>query len=82
MISCFECSSIEDYKINEIVKKTLFAGNKFMPEMHLKQPRFTFSACGHLLKVQKELKNWKKEQKNRRYKAYLQKWIRKSLLSA
>ena len=53
-----------------------------MPEMHLKQPRFTFSACGHLLKVQKELKNWKKEQKNRRYKTYLQKWIRKSLLSA
>ena len=37
-----------------------------MSEMHLKQPRFTFSACGHLLKVQKELKNWKKEQKKQK----------------
>ena len=31
--------------------------------MHLKQPRFTFSACGHLLKVQKELKKRTKKQK-------------------
>ena len=32
--------------MNEIVSKFLLADNKFMPEMHLKQPGFTYSACG------------------------------------
>ena len=36
--------------MNEIVKKTLLAGDKFMPEMHLKQPEFTYSACGPFTK--------------------------------
>ena len=31
--------------MNEIFNKFLMAGDKFMPEMHLKQPRFTYSAC-------------------------------------
>ena len=31
---------------NEIVNKFLLAGYKFMPEMHLKQPGFPYSACG------------------------------------
>ena len=31
--------------MNEIVNKFLLAGNKFMPEMHLKQLGFTYSAC-------------------------------------
>ena len=31
--------------MNEIVNIFLLAGNKFMPEMHLKQPGFTNSAC-------------------------------------
>ena len=33
------------YKMNEIVNKFLLVGNKFMPEMHLKQPGFSYSAC-------------------------------------
>ena len=32
--------------MNEIVNKFLLARNKFMPEMHLKQPGFTYSARG------------------------------------
>ena len=32
--------------MNEIVKKFLLAGDKFMPEMHLKQPGLPYSACG------------------------------------
>ena len=36
--------------MNEIVNKYLLAGNKFMPEMHLKQPGFTYSACGPFAK--------------------------------
>ena len=31
--------------MNEIVNKYLLVGDKFMPEMHLKQPEFTYSAC-------------------------------------
>ena len=33
-------------KMNEIVNKFLLSGDIFMPEMHLKQPGFTHSACG------------------------------------
>ena len=32
--------------MNEIVNKSLLAGDNFMSEMHLKEPRFTYSACG------------------------------------
>ena len=31
--------------MNQIVNKFLLAGDKFMPEMHLRQPGFTYSAC-------------------------------------
>ena len=30
-------------KMNEIVNKVLLVGDKFMPEMHLKQPGFTYN---------------------------------------
>ena len=32
--------------MNEIVKKVLLTEDKYMPEMHLKQPGFTYSVCG------------------------------------
>ena len=32
--------------MNGIVNKFLLVGDKFMPELHLKQPGFTCSACG------------------------------------
>ena len=38
------------YKMNEIVNKFLLADDKFMPEMHLKQPGFTCSARGPFTK--------------------------------
>ena len=31
--------------MNEIVNKLLLAGDKFIPEMHLRLPRFTYKAC-------------------------------------
>ena len=46
--------------MNEIVNKFLLAGDKFMTEMHLKQPGFTYSACGPFTK-NKEFKNLKKQ---------------------
>ena len=48
-------------KMNEIVNKFLLAGDKFMPEMHLKQPGLTYSACGPFTK-NKEFKNLKKQE--------------------
>ena len=36
--------------MNKIIKKILFVGDKFMPELHLKQPGFTYSACGPFTK--------------------------------
>ena len=32
--------------MNEIENKLLLAGNKFMPEIHLRQTGFYYSACG------------------------------------
>ena len=34
-MSCFNCF---EYKINEIIDKFLLAGDKFMSEMHLRDP--------------------------------------------
>ena len=36
--------------MNEILNTFLLAGDKFMSEMHLKQPGFTYSACGPFTK--------------------------------
>ena len=48
-----------EYKINEIVNKFLLAGDKFMPEMHLKQPGFTYSACGPFTKNKERIQKFK-----------------------
>ena len=36
--------------MNDIINKFLLVGHKFMPEMHLRQPGFTYSACGPFTK--------------------------------
>ena len=49
--------------MNEIVNKFLLAGDKFMPEMHLRDPIVgTYSACDHLLEINKEFKNLRKQE--------------------
>ena len=45
--------------MNEIVNKFLLAGDKFMPEMHLKQPGFTYSACRPLTKQKERIQTFK-----------------------
>ena len=45
--------------MNKIVKKFLFAGDKFMPEMHLKQPRFMYSACWPFRKNKERIQKFK-----------------------
>ena len=46
-------------KINEIVNKFLLAGDKFMPEIHLKQPGFIYSACGPFTKNKERIQKFK-----------------------
>ena len=50
---CFKCM-----KMNEIVNKFLLVGDKFMPEMHLKQPSFTYSACGPFTKNKERIEKF------------------------
>ena len=45
--------------MNEIVSKFLLSGDKFMPEMHLKQPGFTYRACGSFTKNKKRIQKFK-----------------------
>ena len=61
MIFCFECNSVEfvRIKMNKIVNKFLLAGDKFMPQMHLKQPGFTYIACGPFTKNKERIQKFK-----------------------
>ena len=49
---------IYQYKMNERVNNFLLAGDKFMPEMHLKQPGFTYSVCGPFTKSKERIQNF------------------------
>ena len=44
--------------MNEIINTFLLAGDKFMPEMHLRQPGFTYSACGPFTKNEERIKKF------------------------
>ena len=47
------------YKMNRIVNKFLLACDKFMPEMNLKQPGFTYSAFGPFTKNKERIQKFK-----------------------
>ena len=44
--------------MNNTINKFLLAGDKFMPEMHLRQPGFTYSACGPFTKHKERTKTF------------------------
>ena len=44
--------------MNEIVNTFLLVGDRFMPQMHLKQPGFTYSACGPFTKNKERIKKF------------------------
>ena len=44
--------------MNEIMNKFLLVGDVFMPEMHLKQPGFTYSACGPFTKNKERIEKF------------------------
>ena len=47
--------------MNEIVNKALLAGDKFMPEMHLRKPGFAYSACVVFTNNKERVKKFKEE---------------------
>ena len=56
--NAFLLDAISLYKMNNIIK-FLLAGDKFMPEMHLRQPQFTYSACGPFTKHKQRTQKFK-----------------------
>ena len=44
--------------MNNTINKFLLGGDKFMPEMHLRQPGFTCSACGPFTKHKERIKKF------------------------
>ena len=45
--------------MNNIINKFLLAGDKFMPKMHLRHPRFVYSACGPFTRHKERIKEFK-----------------------
>ena len=64
--------------MNEIVNKFLLAGDKFMLELNLRQPGFTYSACEPFTKRKERIQKFLR---NRRFTIYLSKQTRFSLFS-
>ena len=61
IVKCFVLNAIPwVYKMNEIVNKFLLVGDKSMPEMHLKQSGFTYSACGPFTKNKQRIEKFMK----------------------
>ena len=44
--------------MNNIINKFLLAGDKFMPEMHLRQLQFVYSVCGPFTTHKERIKNF------------------------
>ena len=51
--------------MNDIINKFLLAGDKYMPGMHLKQPGFTYSACGPFTKTKERTQTFKEIEDSR-----------------
>ena len=45
--------------MNEIVNKILLAGDRYMAEIHLRQPQFVYSACGPFTKNKERIQKFK-----------------------
>ena len=45
--------------MNNIINKFLLAGDKIMPEIHLRQPQFTYSSCGPFTKHKQRIQKFK-----------------------
>ena len=60
--------------MNNIINKFLLAGDKFMPEMHLRQPQFVYSICGPFTRHKERINKFKQTGDTRYiYRNYLDK---------
>ena len=48
------------FQRNKLVNKFLLAGDKFIPKLHLRQPRFTYSAYGPFPKALKRIQKFRR----------------------
>ena len=46
--------------MNNVINTFLLVGDKYMPEMHLRQPRFVYSACGSFTRRKERIKEFKR----------------------
>ena len=46
--------------MNNVINKFLLVGDKFKPEIHLRQPQFTYSACGPFTKDEQRIQKFKR----------------------
>ena len=47
--------------MNKIINKFLLTGDKFIPELHLKEPGFTYSVCGPFTKPHERIRKIEKQ---------------------
>ena len=60
--------------MNNTINELLLAGDKFMPEIHLRQPQFTYSTCGPFTKHEQRIQKFKETgDRNNIYKNELDK---------
>ena len=45
--------------MNNLINTFLLAGDKFMPEIHLRHPQFTYSACGPFTRHEERIQKFK-----------------------
>ena len=57
LLSKIPLLNVLSVKMNETVNAFLLVGDTFMPEMHLKQPGLTYSACGPFTKNKERIKS-------------------------
>ena len=56
---CSICNNIKSTFVFNVINKFLLAGDKFMPEMHLRQPQFVYSARGPFTRHKERIKKFK-----------------------
>ena len=52
-------SNAKHSPMGQIINKFLLAGDKFMPEMHLRQPEFAYNTCGPFTKHKQRIQKFK-----------------------
>ena len=45
--------------MNNLINKFLLAGDTYMPEIHLRQSQFTYSACGPFTRHEERIQKFK-----------------------